>query len=57
MLRKKRTHPLNRLFFENLQEQCSKAPGFKPVFSYEDFQKMLQMYEQLDKEDLENKET
>ena len=40
MLKKK--HPLQSYFFKKFQEQVSKAPGFKPLLSYEDFLKILE---------------
>ena len=32
-------NPLNRFFFTKFQEQVSKASGFAPIFTYEDFLK------------------
>lgn len=44
----KRTNPLNRFFFQKMQEQISKAPGFKPLLSYEDFEKLVNENIQVD---------
>ena len=41
MFTRKRTNPLNSYFFKKFQEQVSKASGFKPVLSYDDFLKMV----------------
>lgn len=42
-LNTRRNHPLNRMFFQKFQEQVSKAPGYKPFLSYEDFLKLVEM--------------
>ena len=38
----KKIHPLHKFFFKKFQEQVSKAPGFKPLLSYEDFLSMVE---------------
>lgn len=38
-----RKNNLNRFFFQKFQEQVSKAPGYKPLFTYEDFLKMIEV--------------
>lgn len=40
--KRKSKHPLHRFFFEKFQAQVSKAPGFKPIISQEDFTKMIE---------------
>lgn len=37
-----RKNNLNRFFFQKFQEQVSKAPGYKPILSYEDFLKLVE---------------
>jgi len=49
----KRKNNLNRFFFEKFQEQVSKAPGYKPILSYEDFLKLVEYSKTLE----QNKET
>ena len=38
----KTKHPLQSFFFNKFQEQVSKAPGFKPLLSREDFNNIIQ---------------
>lgn len=40
---RKRNNPINRHFFQKFQQQVSQAPGFKPLLSYEDFLKIIEM--------------
>lgn len=51
---RRRTNAINRLFFTKFQEQVSKAPGYKPILSYEDFIKIMA---QAQKEEETTKET
>ena len=37
----KRTNKLNRFFFQKFQQQVSKASGYTPALSYEDFIKII----------------
>lgn len=39
---KTRKNKLNNFFFQKFQEQVKKSPGFQPVLSEEDFQRMVQ---------------
>lgn len=41
-----RSNTLNRFFFQKFQQQVSQAPGFKPLLSYEDFLKILEINKQ-----------
>lgn len=50
----KRTNPLNRFFFQKFQEQVSKSSGFQPLFTMEDFKRLMEEQQKLD--ELENKE-
>lgn len=52
---RKRTNNLNRFFFQKFQQQVSQAPGYKPLLSYEDFLKIIEM--NANQEAKENKET
>lgn len=38
-----RTNQINRDFFQKFQNQISQAPGFKPLLSYEDFLKIIEL--------------
>lgn len=38
----KRTNKLNRFFFQKFQQQVSKASGYQPLLSYEDFLKIME---------------
>ncbi len=38
---RKRTNKVNVEFFSKFQREISKAPGFKPLLSYEDFLKII----------------
>ena len=40
--KRKSKHPLHRFFFEKFQQQVSQAPGFKPLLSQEDFNRMFE---------------
>lgn len=42
-----RKNEINRNFFQKFQNQVSKAPGFKPILSYEDFLKLVQATEKI----------
>ena len=39
--KRKSKHPLHRFFFEKFQQQVSKASGYTPALSYEDFIKII----------------
>lgn len=38
---KKKQHPLNKMFFDKLQEQVKKSSGFKEILSYEQFKQLV----------------
>ncbi len=51
---KTRKNNLNRFFFQKFQEQVSQAPGFRPMLSEEQFNKMMkQMMEQKSEDNVE----
>ena len=39
---RRRGNELNRMFFMKFQQQVSQAPGFKPLLSQEDFNRMFE---------------
>lgn len=41
-------NPLNRFFFAKFQEQVSKASGYTPIFTYEDFLKLVEAQKKLE---------
>lgn len=43
---RKRTNQANRDFFQKFQNQVSQASGFKPLLSYEDFLKIIELNKQ-----------
>ena len=40
---RQRSNKTNRFFFQQFQKQVSQAPGYKPLLSYEDFLKIVEM--------------
>ena len=42
---RQRKNKLNQFFFAKFQQQVSKASGYKPLLSYEDFLKILEDYQ------------
>lgn len=48
---RKRNNSINRHFFQKFQQQVSQAPGFKPLLSYEDFLKIIEMNTKAQSED------
>ena len=51
---RKRTNKLNNFFFQKFQEQVSQASGFSPLFTMEDFQKLIDEQKKLESEETEN---
>lgn len=47
---RQRSNKLNRFFFQKMQQQISQAPSYKPILSYEDFLKIIEINNQENKE-------
>ena len=50
-------NPLNRFFFTKFQEQVSKASGFAPIFTYEDFLKLVELQSKIETDKKQNETT
>lgn len=44
---KKKQHPLNKMFFNKLQDHIKLAPGFKEILSFDKFKELAQLEQQL----------
>lgn len=44
---KKKQHPLNKMFFNKLQDHIKSAPGFKEILSFDKFKELAQLEQQL----------